>query len=240
MHKIAICFVPGAGGVKLKHYLLHGMVNFVEKTNSHNVVPAPGQFWARPMMALLSGLDFSDLQEIPIKGNDHADMRAKWLDNTVVGSNNLPIDSYTGSRHVVLTHCMNYSALRYQFPNRIVVKIISDVLLSLRRWWCVQDIHVEYPEVPTILPKHRDMVMQLFDQSQHQFIAHHVITMLEYYQKNYDDHGQIVFRVHQDQDPFSKFINQDLENCKHEEFDHVLKKLRQVPEITTLITNLNS
>jgi len=192
------------------------------------------------MMALLSGLDFSDLQEIPIKGNNHVDMRARWLDNTVVGSNNLPIDPYTGFRHVALTHCMSYSALRYQFPNRIVVKIISDVLLSLRRWWVVQDIHTEHPEVPTILSKHHDIVMQLFDQSQHQFIAHHVINILEYYQENYDDRGQIVFRVHKDIDPFSQFINQDLEDCKHDEFDHVLEKLKQVPEITALITKLNS
>jgi hypothetical protein len=107
---------------------------------------------------------------------------------------------------VELTHCVNSALLRRHFPGRQIIKIKSNLALSLSRYWTVFGQNQFEPEIRKINRSH----------ALNKVIDWH----WNYYQRTKVDwEADQVYDLGQDSDEFSVFMRENIEQNRSQEFD---------------------
>jgi hypothetical protein len=209
---MVICYIPGSGGVKLSQYLSFVKNTFSPMQNSHpdSSSKTPKEYTNAPNPCLFPCLS---------------------PNNNIVTGGGLPVPYHESPYPFVMSHSMSGHITKIQFPERKIIRIKSDFLKSLRRWWVVfakDNQKIPFP----VVAQYSDVVEKL--NLKQQSIAGHILMHVNYYYHNYDDQADIVFDIEHGDHFFCKFMKQDLSQT-NDEFDEVVAYLESVPRISDMI-----
>lgn len=240
MNKGVICYVPGSGGVKFFRLLNNSdsIECFVPQSNSHQH-KKPNSFVPFSLRRNITGL----ISTVSKPDLEHGDSNATLLFPCVnqvgnlVDSNQENISSYCSDKWITFTHCMSNQVTSLRHPDRTQIKIVCDIILSLRRWWVV---YAQYQEMQT--PFVNECYLQHLSSlsNRQQLIASLLIMHLEYYNQYYDRNADYVLNLDNSDDEFSEFMRKDFHLCQNNEFDAAWDWLVQHPKILSIWQKLNN
>jgi hypothetical protein len=246
-----ICYVPGSGVNKLKQ-VLFGNFNLTPVAHSHQVpvnykksqnessdlkiINSPSRLWKDQSSSNRDTVSTQSVLNLPIAEPQRAFKPDYNLFPTMDEIDLLPI--YNSNSPIIATHCMSSLIVKQQFPNRKIVKIVGDVISSLRRWYVVYEKQQNYPD-PPVSSKWNFWLNQLQHDPIKLHIAHQILAHLEYYQQHWDRGCDFLVDIAEDDCYFSKFMSNDFKLCQSSEFDQVLDVLKQSEEFQEILSQIS-
>lgn len=234
-HPYVVCFVPGSGANKLKK-VLSGRYNLTPLSHEKNTLIT--------QTAVVPNFNNQEqnINKTDIKTYQSAKDSSPYqsLYNIYPKISEISqLPAVSQDEIIIVTHCMKSEILQHQFVGKTIIKIFGDVMLALRRWYVVYCQHQDYPN-PGVSDRWNPW-LNLFKHNPAQLhIAHQILFHLEYYQTHWDFDCDYFVDISLNDCYFSRYMNNEYQQCQNEDFDTVAAVLHQSPEVQSILQFLNT